>query len=82
MLIKKLKIMNYSIEILEKEKRQLNEYSLYWDSEIETEQAKHREKILKNLEDCISILKCVDSGVNPFSESASIYCLSLKTKPL
>ncbi len=69
--------MRYSIETLEKEKYILNKCLSEWQSENYPDAKKEREKRLKDIDECISILKCVNDGVNPFSESASIYCLKL-----
>ena len=72
--------MNYSIEILEKEKKQLNDCLSNWDLNKYPEARKERKKRLDDLDNCISILKCVNDGINPFSESAFIHCLNFKKK--
>jgi hypothetical protein len=70
--------MNYSIEILEEEKRVLNICLSNWDLNTYPEAHKERQKKIEDLNYSISILKCVKDGINPFSESASIHCLNIK----
>lgn len=70
--------MNYSIEILEKEYHLLNNCLTGWDLNHYPEARKDRQKRLDDVFQCISILKCVNDGINPFSESASIHALNIK----
>jgi hypothetical protein len=70
--------MNYSIEILEKEKHLLNSCLSTWDLNHYPEARKERQKRIDDINDCIAILRCVNDGINPFSESASIHCLNIK----
>jgi len=69
--------MKYSIEILEKEKHLINACLSDWDLKNHPEARKDRQKKLDDLDQCISILKCVNDGINPFSESAFIHALSI-----
>lgn len=70
--------MDYSIEILENEKGILNKCLSEWQSENYPDAKKEREKRLKDIDQCISILKCVKDGIDPFSESAFIHGINLK----
>lgn len=62
--------MRYSIEILEKERDILIKCLSEWQSKNYPDAKKEREKRLNDIDECISILKCVNDGINPFSESA------------
>ena len=70
--------MNYSIEILEKEKHLLNSCLSAWDLNHYPEARKDRQKRIDDINLCISILLCVNDGINPFSESSSILGLNIK----
>jgi hypothetical protein len=69
--------MRYSIEILEKERDILRKCLSEWQSENYPDAKKEREKRFNDIDECISILKCVNDGINPFSESAFIHGLNL-----
>jgi hypothetical protein len=60
--------MNYSIEILEKEKQLLRSCLSNWDCTNYPGAKKERQKKLDDLEECITILKMVQDGINPFSK--------------
>lgn len=68
--------MNYSIEILEKEKKQLADCLSNWDLNQYPEARKERQKRLEDLDECITILKMVNDGVNPFS-THNVYGINL-----
>ena len=68
--------MNYSIEILEKEKQLLTSCLSDWDCTNYPDAKKERQKKLDDLEECITILKMVQDGVNPFSDH-NIYGINL-----
>jgi hypothetical protein len=70
--------MNYSIKILLKEKKQLVDCLSNWDLNHYPDARKERQKRYDDLDECISILRCVNDGINPFSDVASIHCLNLK----
>jgi hypothetical protein len=69
--------MNYSIEILEKEKYLLTVCLSEWQLTHYPDARKDRQKRLDDLDECISILKCVQSGANPFCDY-NVYGLNLK----
>jgi len=71
--------MNYSIEILERERDILKKCLSEWQSENYPDAKKEREKRLKDIDECISILLCVKDGINPFSECAFIHGINLKS---
>lgn len=70
--------MNYSINQLEKEAKSLRICLSDWDLNNYPISRKDRQDKLNDLEMAISVLKCVNEGINPFSESASIHTLNLK----
>lgn len=71
--------MNYSIEILEKEKKQLKDCLSDWHLENYPESRKERQKRFDDLDECITILKMVQDGINPFS-THNIYGINLCSK--
>jgi hypothetical protein len=71
--------MNYSIEILEKEKQILKACLSEWQSNNYPDAKKERQKRYDDLEECITILKMVKDGINPFSE-VNVYGINLNKK--
>jgi hypothetical protein len=68
--------MNYSIEILEKEKHLLNSCLTSWDLKHYPESRKDRQKRVDDIELCIRVLKMVNDGINPFS-THNVYGINL-----
>lgn len=62
--------MNYSIEILEKEKRQLKECLSNWDCEQYPEAKEKRDRKLQSVEKAITCLILVSDGIDPFTNGA------------
>jgi len=67
LLIIETKTMNYSIETLEKERKQLSDCLSEWHLNHYPDARKERQKRYDDLDECITILRMVNDGINPFS---------------